>query len=59
MKVSKRVLNFFRWFASITHGNIPHFYDVPLSQDVKLLLANALSFGGNWDQEFPAADTQS
>lgn len=52
------VLMFFRWFASATRGKIAQFYEENIPNDTKLLLANALCFNSNWNNNFPTESTQ-
>lgn len=47
------------WFNMKTHGLIPKVYDEPLSEDLAMLLANALFFKGSWAIPFDKTLTKA
>ncbi|XKL64133.1 hypothetical protein PGB90_004219 [Kerria lacca] len=46
-----------QWFENESHGKLKRFYNQPFSSDTKLLLANALTFTGEWNRYFPKENT--
>lgn len=50
---------FFRWFELKTGGRISHFYEHPISEEVQMIFANALTFSGMWDRQFIAEHTKT